>query len=215
MYALTKNIIPGCVVWANKKVYYDKPNEPIELRRSMFLITFVNEKMILGCSLTKNNSTRNRTVLYASHYPIKQDSRINEDLYELRREEILPGKHFVISERTFEYFKRSLHQRIAVDMMVSPKIYSDIFENEYLKDHYPKVDDIAVYPSIDKKFKYYYIYDEDEKNYFGVKLDRTGYDNYWIAENSLQIISKSVKFYDYYEKKLIERDEVSKVLLKK
>lgn len=215
MYVLTKDIIPGCVVWADKKVFYDRPGEKIEPKRTMFLITTVNEEFLLGCPLSKSQSTRNRTILFKEFYPIKYNSRVTEDLYLLARDDVYTGRHFVIKDTTFEHFKRSLYQRIAVDKMISPEEYSEIFVEDYLREHYPKKDSLVVYPSDDKMFKYYYIYNEDENNFFGIKLNRIGYDNYYVIDPKVETISKQIRFYDYYEKSPISRLEVEKSLVKK
>jgi len=215
MYSLVKDLAPKSVVWAHKNIYYDEPGLKIEDKKSMFLITMVNEEYFFGCPLTKNNSLKSGTVLHKSVYPIKYDSTINERLYKLCSDDIVGSERFKVSDGAFEHFTRRLYQRIAIGKIDSPEEYNELFVSEYLKNHYPVTGDIVVYPSCDKIFKYYYIYSEDRKQYHGLKLQREGYNNYHIASNYLSAISKDIRFYDYYKNHMIRREDITKVLLKK
>lgn len=223
MYIVNKNVFAKSIVWANKNIYYDKPNDQIENKRSMFLITMVNEDYFFGCPLTVNDSNHNRTVLRKKHYPLKQDSKITECLYKLTYEDLISNKYFMITDGTFEHFTRSLYQRIIIDQMESPKEYNELFVNEYLKSHQPNINDVIVYPSNEKIFKYYYILDEDENNYQLLKLNKLGLWNYNIDNSDEYIIvkPKSERFYDYYSKYniintvAITEKKTSPILIKK
>lgn len=222
MYIDYNDITPKSVVWANKSIYYDKPGMIFPETRSMFVITMINEDYFLGCPLTTNNTLRNRTVLKKDFYPIKKDSRISTTLYKINKDDILSNKKFELTDGTFEHFKRDLYQKIVLNHMESPKEYSDMFVSEYLKDHYPKVNDVVAYPTNDRVFKYYYVYDENDKNYIGLSLDKMAHNIYVPNTTNFTTISKDIRFYDYYDDSALTRDMVdnylerkSKVLIKK
>lgn len=197
MYIVNRTILARSVIWANKNVYYDKPNVQPKNRKSMFLVTMVNDDYFFGSPLTINDSIRNRTVLRKELYPIKQDSKITENLYKLTYNDIVNNKCFMITEGTFERFIRTLYQRIAIGQMDGPEEYNQTFASYYLKNHKPKVNDIIAYPSDEKKFKYYYVLDEDDDNYQLLKLNKIDLYNF-IIDNSIVNMSKNVMFYDYY-----------------
>ena len=164
MYKLNKIVAPRSVIWAKKSIYYDKPELSNPDKTSMFLVTYVNEDYFFGCPLTMNPSPKNSTVLLKSHYPLKRDSRVNEYLYKLTGQDIIGDELFKVTRGTLEYFKRCLYQRIVLGNAESPEEYNDIFVEEYLKDYRPTVNNIVVYPSAEKVFRYYYVAGETEKD---------------------------------------------------
>lgn len=198
MYKLNKIVAPRSVIWAKKSIYYDKPELSNPDKTSMFLVTYVNEDYFFGCPLTMNPSPKNSTVLLKSHYPLKRDSRVNEYLYKLTGQDIVSDELFKITRGTFEYFKRCLYQRIALGHAESPEEYNDIFVEEYLKDYRPTVNNIVVYPSAEKVFRYYYVAGETEKDYLLLKLNKNSYNNFSLIHEQILPMSKSVRFYDYY-----------------
>ena len=215
MYILRKDIKPGVVIWGDRNIYYDDPTKILHGRKSMYVITMVNEDHFYGCPLTVNKSGKNCTILSTKHYPIKQDSRITECLYKLSYSDIVSDTKFTLTEGTFEHFKRSLYKRIILGSADSPKEYNEIYVNEYLKEHVPRVNDILVYPSEEKQFKFYYLYDQDDENYICVSLNQEkDKDKYLYSIEKIELINipKSIRFFDYFTKHSLNRDTVEEAL---
>lgn len=197
MYTLKKDLHPGTVVWANRKIYYDRPDQELFGKRAMYLITSLNTNYFFGCPLTTNTSKRNGTILRSRFYPIKHDSRVNECLYQLEYEDIIPTTSFAITENTFKNFKRNLYKKIVIGAADSPSEYNDVFVEEYLLDNKPPVDSILVYPSDEKVFYYYYVCSNHGDHYTAIRLNEKSY-NYTVAGDDLIEIPKSIRFYDYF-----------------
>lgn len=214
MYILKKDLNPGCVVWANRNVCYDASVTSLSSKRGMFVITNINKDYFLGCRITSNPLFMQQTILKKELYPIKHDSRILECLYKIPYDDIVSSKSFKISKGTFNHFKRGLYQRIVIDSIESPEEYNDEFVRSYLKMNIPKPNNIIVYPSSDKKFKYYYICEEDKDNYIVLSLDKTKDYNYSLDNSEISIMPKNIRFYDYFNNHPLERETVNKVLMK-
>ena len=198
MYLLKDDLCPGTVVWANRNIYYDKPDQVLYGKRAMYLITSLNTDYFFGCPLTTNHSKRNSTVLKRKFYPIKQDSKVNECLYKLEYNGIASSATFKVSKGTFENFKRNLYKRIVIGVADSPDEYNDIFVEEYLLDNKPAIGNIIVYPSDEKVFHYYYVCSNHGDNYTVIKLNEDSH-NYSVVDNALMEIPKNIRFYDYYD----------------
>lgn len=217
MYILKKDITPGMVVWGEKTVYYDQPEKIIKNRRCMYVVTSVNDNYFFGCPLTTQSCMKNSTILSTKHYPIKQDSRIRETLYKVYYDQIVSSQSFKVSERTFEHFKRNLYKRIILGESDSPRMYNEPFVEEYIRTHQPEIDNILVYTSPERKFKYYYLYDENITDYIGVRLNlekENGKFNYTVSDKELVTIPKSERFFDCYTSHTLSRDEVEEGLKK-
>lgn len=198
MYLLKDDLCPGTVVWANRNIYYDRPDEALYGKRSMYLITSLNTEYFFGCPLTTNFSRKNSTVLRKKFYPLRQDSRVNECLYKLEYNDIASSVTFKVSRGTFENFKRNLYKRIAIGAIDSPDEYNDIFVKEYLMYNKPEIGNILVYPSEEKVFKYYYICSNRGDSYTVIKLNEDN-RNYEVASSEMMEIPKAIRFYDYYD----------------
>ena len=215
MYILKKDITPGMVVWGKKTVYYDQPEKIIHGKSCMYVVTMVNEDYFFGCPLTTQSCMKNSTVLSSTIYPIRQDSRIRESLYKVYYDEITSSNTFKVSPRTFEHFKRNLYKRIILGQSDSPRMYNELFVEEYLREHVPAIDNILVYTAPDKQFKYYYLYDENETDYVGVRLNlhkENGQYNYSLYDQKLVNIPKSERFFDCYTNHTLSRDAVEEGL---
>lgn len=208
MFTLKKNLNPGTVIWAKRKIFYDRPGEIVDNRRSMYLVTMINHDYFLGCPLTTNASLRNSTVLKKSLYPIKWDSKINECLYKLTIDDIVSSTSFKITEGTFNHFKRDLYRRIIVGSADSPTEYNEMFVEEFLKDNQPRPNNVVVYPSEEKIFKYYYVYEEDENDYVLIKLNKEETHTYSLSDPNPVKIPKSIRFFDYFSTHNITRESV-------
>ena len=71
--------------------------------------------------------------------------------------------------------------------------------------------DIIVYPSEEKVFKFYYIYDDLEDSYKGVKLEQhkdDGIYSYTITDGKLIDLPKSIHFYDFFTNHPVKREAV-------
>lgn len=211
MYMLKKDLCPGTVVWANRNIYYDKPDEFLCGKKAMYLITSLNTDHFFGCPLTINSSKRNGTILKSKFYPIKCDSRVNECLYYLKYEDIIGNTSFKVTENTFRNFKRNLYKKIVIGAADSPDEYNDIFVEEYLLDNKPSINSILVYPSDEKVFHYYYVCSNHGDNYTVIKLNEDSH-NYSVAGNKLMEIPKDIRFYDYYD--IYSMDESNKQKIK-
>ena len=217
MYLLRKDITPGMVVWGEKTVYYDQPEKIIKNRKCMYVVTSVNKDYFFGCPLTTQSCMKNSTILSSKIYPIKQDSRVRETLYKVYYDQIVSSQTFKVSPRTFEHFKRNLYKRIILGQSDSPRMYNEPFVEEYLRDHVPSIDNILVYTAPDKQFKYYYLYDENETDYIGVRLNLNKENheyNYSLCGKELVHIPKSERFFDCYTSHNLSRDVVEEGLKK-
>jgi len=217
MYILKKDITPGTVVWGEKTVYYDQPEKVLHNRKCMYVVTMVNDDYFLGCPLTTHVSKKYITVLESKYYPIKRDSKISECLYKVYYDQIVSPATFQVRPGTFEYFKRCLYKRIILDQAASPRMYNEPFVEEYLANHKPEVDNILVFPSREKVFKYYYLYDEDDNNYVCVRLnihqDTQPY-SYSLSNQELVTIPKTERYFDCYTKHPLSRETVEEGLKK-
>lgn len=215
MYILKKDVVPGMVVWGEKTIYYDQPGKMIDGKHCMYVVTKVNEDHFLGCPLTTQTCRKNSTVLSSKNYPIKYDSRIRETIYKVYYDQIVSPSTFMLTERTFEHFKRNLYKRIMLGKCDSPSCYNEPFAEEYFMEHVPSIGDVLVYPSDNKQFKYYYTYGETEEDYLGVPLELNRDDGsftYTIVSSELVNIPKSTRYFDIYSNHSLTREEVDAVV---
>lgn len=217
MYTLKRDVVPGTVVWGERKIYYDQPNKPLYGKKSMYLVTMINDDYFFGCPLKTKIPGNGSTVICKKNYPIKQDSAVDECLYKLEYSDIVNPSSFRVSSGTFDHFKRNLYRKIVLGMSNSPKEYNDLFMEEYLKNHTPRVDDVIVYPGEEKTLKYFYICDEDNDNYtlLPLKKDKICDESiYTITDNKLTSMSKSILCYDFYREHSLSRLKVDNALNK-
>lgn len=215
MYLLKKDIIPGMVVWGEKTIYYDQPDKIVDGRRCMYVVTKVNEDHFLGCSLTTQTCKKNSTVLSKKNYPIQHDSRIRETIYKVYYDQIVSPSTFMLTERTFEHFKRNLYKRIILGKCDSPSFYNEPFAEEYFREHIPAIGDVLVYPSDNKKFQYYYVYDKTEEDYLGVQLDLNRDDGsftYTVIGDEIVNIPRSIRYFDIYSNHTLTKEEIDNVI---
>lgn len=210
MYKLEKEIVPGTVVWAEKKVYYDIADKVPNIRSNMFVITMVNDDYFFGSPVAKNNYMKNYTVLSTKFYPIREDSRILECIYKILPSDIVSPKSFKITPQTLEHFRRNLYKKIILGHAISPVEYNEAFVQDFLNTHVPKVDNVIVYPSSEKILKHYYIYDEDEENYSLLRLNKEGF-NYYIGSKTLETVPKDVRFFEYFTDHSLPRPSVEQI----
>lgn len=213
MFVLSKELIPGMVVWSYKAPYYDDPNKMKFNAKGMYLITKVNYDYFFGCPIVAGGSPKNSTMLHKSVYPLKYDSRVNECIYKIPNSDIISNHTFQLLPKTFEYFKRKMYERIALGYAEGITEYNDIFANDYLNDHIPKVGNVISYPSEEKKLRYYYIYDEDKSNYILISLDKEDY-NYSLHDTKKIVMPKKTRFYTYYENAGMDHDKVDEIIMK-
>lgn len=211
MFKLNRELVPGMVVWAQRQPYYDAPEKLKQGAKSMYLITKVNSRYFFGCPLTTSPSPRNCTILRKGLYPISYTSRISECIYKIAKADIVNPKTFFVSPKTLEYFRRKMYERIILEHAEGPKEYNEIFVNDYLLDHIPRRDDIIVYPSKEKKFKYYYIYDVCENDYTLLKLNKAD-GKYSLCDTDKIIMPKSTRFFSYYRDSGIIRDDIECII---
>lgn len=211
MFVLKENLAPKQVIWAKKNIYYDRPDIELTNKTAMYLITMVNEDYFLGCPLTTSCSNRNLTILSSSNYPLKRDSRINNCLYKLETEDVLSIPLFEIDDKAFLHFQRELYKKIVLGCIYSPTEYNDLFVEELLKTYKPKPDSILVYPSEEKVFRYYYLYDESDEYYSLLNLTKEE-NNYYLASTNIVAVPKSIRFFDFYTNHNLTRDEIEQSL---
>jgi len=218
MYSLKRELVPGTVVWGERKIYYDDPNRKLQGKRSMYLITSVNSDHFYGCPLLVRNNEKNGTLLSKKHYPLKYDSIVMECLYKLSYSDILSPMSFRVSPKTLEHFRRNLYKKIILGHAESPEEYNELFVKQFLEDNVPTTNDIVVYPSEEKVFKFYYIYDDLEDRYKGIKLEQhkdDGVYSYTITDGKLVDLPKSVYFYDFFPNHPVKREDIEESVNKK
>ena len=212
MYITKKDINPGCVLWAKRSIYYDQPNKPVENKANMFFVIKAMDDNFLGCPLERNNCNKNYNILKSKFYPIKYDSKVVTNIYKIPYGDIQSPILFQVTEGTLQNIKRNLYKRIILGYSEGPKEYSDIFTKEFLSENVPCVDNIIVYPSSDKKYKYYYIYDDNEEYYSLIELKRHDIDYFSVIDNNEVLMPKDIPYFDFYSDHSFDRSEVDKAL---
>ena len=186
-------LCPGVVVWANTVGYYDCSDTFINKKR-MYVIVKEMPKDFLGCPITSNDSKFYNTHLSKDIYPLRLNSRVKECIYNTPKADICSSKTFKLEEKTFEYLKRTLYERITIGKGLGKCEYNEMFVNDYLKEYIPKVNDVIEYPMENMGYKYYYIYSMDEDNYELIELSKEDRIYSVIGDEPI-LMNKSVRFF--------------------
>ena len=212
MYVIKEDIAPGCVLWAKRSIYYDRPNQPIENKANMFFVIKAMDENFWGCPLEKNNCSKNYNILKSKFYPIKYDSKVVTNIYKIPYEDVQSPVLFKVTEGTLQNIKKNLYKRIILGYSEGPKEYNNVFTEEFLKENVPQVDNIIVYPAGYKSYKYYYIYDDNEEYYSLIELKKHDIDYFSVIDNDEVLMPKNIPYFDFYSKHSLTRGEVNKSL---
>lgn len=210
MYSINKNIFPGHVVWAYRNVYYDQPEKIVFNKVNMFLVLKTKDDYFYGCKVERNSEGCKSNVLKKKFYNLKYDSRVAPDIYKINFFDIASSESFKVTEGTLANIKRNIYKRIILGHNKGPIEYQEVFVKDYLKDNKPKVDNIVVYPSVEKEFKYYYIYEDNDEYYSLIKLKKENTNTYSVEDNNEVIMSKDIPYFDYYVNHSLLRDTVDR-----
>lgn len=205
-------IEPGVVVWANRNIFYDQPDKIITDKINMFLVLKKDDNSFYGCKLDKNPVDGTSNVLRKKFYPLKYDSRVSADIYKIDFDSIANTCTFKVTEGTLSNIKRNIYKRIVLGYNQGPIEYQEEFVKDYIKEHRPETDNIIAYATNEKKYQYFYIYENEDEYYSLIKLKREGI-NYFSLESSNEVLMpKTIPYFDYYTSHNLTRDNVDKYL---
>lgn len=212
MNNIEKYLEPGNVLWARRDIFYDQPERIVSDKVNMFLVLKKEDNSFLGCKIEKNPVGGNKNVLKKRFYPLKYDSRVASDIYKIDFDAIASSYTFRVSEGAFSNIKRNIYKRIVLGYNKGPKEYQEEFVKDYLEENKPQEDNIIVYPSIDKRYKYYYVYEDNEDYYSLIELKKHDFDYYTIMSNEEVLMPKNIPYFDFYKEHSLTRSDIDYVL---
>ena len=212
MYHDKNNVIPSSVVWASRNVFYDQPDKTIDKQINMFLVLKTEDMHFYGCKLEKNPTGGTNNVLKKKFYPLKYDSRVAANIYKIPFNDIVNNFTFMVTQGTFQNIKRNIYKRIILGHNEGPVEYQEMFVNDFLKDNQPQVDNIIVYPSEEKQYKYYYIYDDMGDYYSLIQLQKEEKDHFSVLDSKEILVPKQARYFDCYDNHTLSREEVEEYL---